>query len=63
LAGMLMAQAVAGLPQVVGFVQPVIGAGLLATAFAVSVGVGLLGAFVPAVRAVRRPPADILRGH
>jgi len=62
-AGTLMAQAVAGLPQVVGFVQPVIGAGLLATAFAVSVGVGLLGAFVPAVRAVRRPPADILRGH
>lgn len=63
LAGVLLAHGVAAHPQIVGFIEPVIDAGLLFKAIGVSLGVGLFGAFVPAVRAVRRPPAEILRGH
>jgi len=63
LAGILLATGVAAHPQIVGFVDPVINAGLVAWAFAVSLGVGLLGTLVPALRAVRRPPAEVLRGR
>jgi len=63
LAGVLLAHGVAAHPQIVGFIDPVIDAGLLFKAFGVSLGVGLFGSLVPSLRAVRRPPAEILRGH
>lgn len=62
-AGVAMAQAVAGSDLVAGFIAPQIGAVLLGQALVISLAVGLAGSLVPALRAVRVPPADILRGR
>jgi len=62
-AGSAMAQAVARSDLVAGFIEPQIGVGMLVQALAISLAVGLAGSLVPAVRAVRMPPADILRGR
>ncbi|MAM63118.1 ABC transporter permease [Maritimibacter sp. UBA3975] len=62
LAGVAVAWIVARSPSVEGFVEPVIDAALLARALALGLGIGLIGAYLPAARAAREDPAAILRG-
>jgi putative ABC transport system permease protein len=60
--GVAIAWIVAGSPAVEGFVEPVIDAGLVLRALALGLGIGLVGAYVPAARAASEDPAAILRG-
>lgn len=61
-AGVAVAWGVARAPTVEGFVEPVIGPSLIAGGVALGLGIGLIGAFVPAARAATQDPAAILRG-
>lgn len=62
LVGIAVAWIVAWSPQVEGFVEPVIDGTLLIRAVAIGLGIGLIGAYVPAIRAASEDPASILRG-
>lgn len=62
LIGIAVAWVVAWSPQVEGFVEPVIDGPLILRAVAIGLGIGLVGAFVPAIRAASEDPASILRG-
>lgn len=62
LIGIAVAWMVAWSPQVEGFVEPVIDGPLILRAVAIGLGIGLVGAFVPAIRAASEDPASILRG-
>lgn len=62
LIGVAVAWVVAWSPQVEGFVEPVIDGPLILRAVAIGLGIGLVGAFVPAIRAASEDPASILRG-
>lgn len=60
--GVGVAWIVALAPAVEGFVEPDIDLGLMARAVGLGLVIGLLGAFVPAIRAASEDPAAILRG-
>lgn len=60
--GVTIAWIVASAPSVEGFVEPVIDLGLTLRALALGLGIGLIGAYVPAARAAAQDPAAILRG-
>jgi putative ABC transport system permease protein len=62
LVGVAAAWIVARSPSVEGFVEPVIDGTLLVRALALGLGIGLIGAYLPAARAAREDPAAILRG-
>lgn len=62
LIGIAVAWVVAWSPQVEGFVEPLIDGPLILRAVAIGLGIGLVGAFVPAIRAASEDPASILRG-
>lgn len=62
LTGIAVAWIVARAPTVEGFVEPDINLTLLVRAMLIGLGIGLIGAYVPAVRAASQDPAAILRG-
>ncbi|MGH1368429.1 MAG: ABC transporter permease [Maritimibacter sp.] len=61
--GIAAAWGVATSPAVAGFVEPDVGRDLVIKALVLGLGIGLLGAFIPAYRAAKQDPASILRGR
>lgn len=61
LLGLLAVQAVMRIPSVRGFLEPSYESGVFVQAFLVAIGVALIGAIYPAIRATRLTPMEALR--